>query len=217
MFTGIVQELGIIKSINFSGSVNKLKIECPITIKGVKPGDSIAVNGVCLTVCNMGETWFEADVMPETMRKTSLANLKASSRVNIEPALRVGDKLGGHLVTGHIDGTGLIKEIRKEQNAVWMNFQLAPELLKYIISKGSIAIDGISLTVAEVDFSSCSVSLIPVTFAGTVLGEKRVGDIVNIECDMIGKYIEKLAAYGDKNTSGGKGLNIDFLSENGFA
>jgi len=165
----------------------------------------------------MGDNWFEADVMPETMRRTSLANIKSSAKVNIEPALRLGDRLGGHIVTGHIDGTGTIKGIRKEQNAVWMAFQLTPEILRYIVVKGSVAVDGIRLTVAEVDVSSCSVSLIPATFDNTILGEKKVGDTVNIECDIVGKYIEKLVVSEGKNLSEKKSLDISFLSENGFA
>jgi len=217
MFTGIIQEIGIIKSVNYSGNVNKLKIECPKIVKNAKLGDSIAVNGVCLTICSMGDKWFEADVMPETMRKTSLANIKPSGKVNLEPALRLDERLGGHLVSGHIDGTGNIKEIRKEQNAVWMTLQVAPEISRYIVMKGSVSIDGISLTVAEVDSSCFCVSLIPATLANTILGEKKAGETVNIECDIVGKYIEKFLLGEGKSSAERKGLDIDFLLDNGFA
>jgi len=216
VFTGIIQELGIVKSVNYSGSVNKIKIECPKIVKNAKLGDSIAVNGVCLTVCSIGDKWFEADVMPETMRRTSLANLKPSGKVNLEPALRLDERLGGHLISGHIDGVGSIKEIRKEQNAVWMSFKATPEILRYIVMKGSVSIDGISLTVAEVDSSCFCVSLIPGTLANTILNEKKVGETVNIECDIVGKYIEKFLLGEGESFTERKGLDIDFLSDNGF-
>lgn len=217
MFTGIIQEIGTVKAVNFSGSTNKLRIECKEIIKDAKLGDSIAVNGVCLTVCGMGDTWFEADVMPETMRRTGFANLKRTAKVNLEPALKLGDRLGGHLVSGHIDGVGKVREIRREQNAVWMTFEVQPEIIRYVILKGSAAIDGTSLTVTEVDAGSFSVSLIPATLTGTILGEKKAGDTVNIECDMVGKYIEKLIMQKDKDSAVQNALSMDFLSDNGFA
>ncbi|MGE5473021.1 MAG: riboflavin synthase [Ignavibacteriales bacterium] len=216
MFTGIVKEIGTIRTISFSGNINKLRIECCETIKDAGLGDSIAVNGICLTVCNMGDNWFEADVMPETMRRTSLAGLKPSSKVNLEPALKIGDRLGGHLVTGHIDGVGKTAEIKKEQNAVWINFETSSEILKYIVEKGSVAIDGTSLTVADVDGSTFSVSLIPATLENTILGMKKIGDLVDIECDIVGKYIEKFLGIKGEKSKEKKELDIEFFTQNGF-
>lgn len=217
MFTGIVQEIGVVKAVNFSGNINKLRIECKAVMKDAGLGDSIAVNGICLTVCSMGNNWFEADVMPETMRRTSLAHLKPSAKVNLEPALKIGERLGGHFVTGHIDGVGEIKESKREQNAVWVTFQASPEVLKYIVLKGSVSIDGTSLTVAEVGENTFSVSLISATLENTILGTKKIGEQVNIECDIIGKYIEKLLGTEQRNCTEKKELDMDFFSQNGFA
>jgi riboflavin synthase len=183
----------------------------------VNLGDSIAVNGICLTVVNKGSDEFTADVMPETMRKTGLENLKVGFSVNLERALRVSDRLGGHIVSGHIDGTGVIVDIAEEDNAIWLTIEAERNILKYIIMKGSVALDGTSLTVAYIDDTCFKVSLIPLTAGVTTLGSKKVGNKINIECDMIGKYVEKLFFNNiPEESSKSKGLSLDFLRENGF-
>ncbi|MDP4094610.1 MAG: riboflavin synthase [Bacillota bacterium] len=215
MFTGIIEEMGKVKSIIPGPNSIKLYIECRHILQDVKIGDSIAVNGICLTVTDMGERWFCADVMPETIRKTNLGTLKISGRVNLERTLRLSDRLGGHLVNGHIDGTGTIISTQQEDNALWLTIETSPEILRYIILKGSVALDGTSLTIADADKKSFKVSLIPMTRELTVLGIKNAGDSVNIECDVIGKYVEKLVE-GKEDPINKKELSIDFLKENGF-
>lgn len=216
MFTGIVEELGKVKSISYGSKSIKLMINCNKVIEGTRVGDSIAVNGVCLTVTDMGNELFIADVMPETLRKTSLKDLGVSSFVNLERALKLSDRLGGHLVSGHIDGTGIISEKEEEDNAVWYSIKADEEILKYIILKGSVAIDGTSLTVAYVDEAIFKVSLIPHTREVTILGAKKVGDTVNIEVDQIAKYVEKLTLFNNKDQDNKSRLSMDFLRDNGF-
>ena len=217
VFTGIVEEMGAVKKIDFYGNVNKLKISCKETLRDIKLGDSISVNGVCLTVSQLGDDWFEVDVMPETLRRTSLSTLKVGEKVNLEAALKLGARLGGHIVSGHIDCVGIIKEVKEEQNAVWIIIQVPDNLMKYIIMKGSIAIEGTSLTIANVETNNFGVSLIPTTRFITTLGYKKAGDKVNIECDIIGKYIEKLLNVNEKvHTKQGSGIDANFLQSNGF-
>lgn len=208
--------MGVVKGINYAGTVNKIKLECSIIIEGMKPGDSISVNGVCLTVAEMGDRWFEADVMPETLRKTSLDVLKVGNRVNLEPALKLGDRFGGHIVSGHIDGIGVIKHIKDEQNARWITVELPEELMKYVVMKGSVAIEGTSLTVAQVEGNTFGVSLIPTTRFVTILGQKKAGDKVNIECDIIGKYIESLIKPNEDTNGKNGGIDMEFLGQHGF-
>lgn len=217
MFTGIVEELGKVKGIARGSKSIRLSIACERVLEDAKPGDSIAVNGICLTVTDMGSGWFAADVMPETMRRTGLEKLDVSDRVNLERALRLSDRLGGHLVSGHIDGTGIIAGKIEEDNAIWVTIEASGDILRYIVMKGSVALDGTSLTVAYVDERCFKVSLIPLTAGVTTLGFKRVGDIVNIECDVIGKYVEKLVCGGRTEGNNKKDLTLDFLRENGFA
>lgn len=216
MFTGIVEEMGRVKSIVRGSSSIKLSINCTLIIRDVKLGDSIAVNGICLTATDLGNDWFTADVMPETMRKTSLYKLKPSDKVNLERALRLSDRLGGHIVSGHIDGTGTVIEKIEEDNAVWLTVEAHQDILKYIVQKGSVALDGTSLTVADVDEMCFKVSLIPMTRGVTILGMKDVGDKVNIECDVIGKYIEKLIKGQAPESGQKKDISMEFLKENGF-
>ncbi|MCX7923661.1 MAG: riboflavin synthase [Clostridia bacterium] len=217
MFTGIVEELGRVRNIVKGSSSIKLSIECKQIVGDVKLGDSIAVNGICLTVTEFGGDWFTADVMPETMRKTNLDMLSIGSRVNLERALRLSDRLGGHMVSGHIDGTGIITDKVEEDNATWVTIEAPDNILKYIVMKGSVALDGTSLTVAYVDNICFKVSLIPLTAGVTTLGFKKVGDRINIECDMVGKYIEKLLGGGEQTGTGKKkDISLDFLRENGF-
>lgn len=216
MFTGLVEEVGIVQSVLKGTKSAKIVIKADKVLKDVKLGDSISTNGVCLTVTDFKDNSFSVDVMAETMRMSSLKNLIPGSRVNLERALSLGDRLGGHLVSGHIDGIGVISSFDKEDNAVWVTIKPSPELLKYIIHKGSIAIDGISLTVAYVDERIFKVSIIPHTKDVTILLDKSIGDEVNLECDMIGKYIEKLMNFSQKDTSVNSSIDMDFLRKNGF-
>ncbi|MBU1614268.1 riboflavin synthase [bacterium] len=206
MFTGIICEIGTIKEKDSAS----LRVEAREVILGAKVGDSIAVNGVCLTVANLNESSFKAEVMPETLRLTNLGGLKIGDKTNLETALSFSDRLSGHLVAGHIDGKGRIIKKRREGNAVLFSFSLPEELTKYIIKKGSVAVDGISLTVTDVQKDSFSVSIIPHTLSQTILEEKSVGYEANIEVDLIGKYVEKLMAPKEKR------LSSDFLLEQGF-
>lgn len=191
-----------------------MSIYCQEILEDVHIGDSVSTNGVCLTVTKLYADAFAADVMPETLRKTSLNSLKAGSKVNVERALRADGRLGGHFVTGHIDGTGIIIEKKTEGNAIWIGVSAKPHIMKYIVNKGSIAIDGTSLTVAIVCEESFKVSIIPHTADVTILSIKNVGDIVNLECDILGKYIEKLIF--NKTQSQSKGITMEFLQESGF-
>lgn len=212
MFTGIIEEIGHIKSIKHGGRSVVLEIGACRVLEATQVGDSIATNGVCLTVTAMGNGFFSADVMPETMRRTGLGELRPGDRVNLERALCLNSRLGGHLVSGHIDGTGRIADRVQDENAIWITIAAAPEMLRYVIEKGSICIDGISLTVAYVDESVFKVSIIPHTQQETTLTGKRIGETVNLENDMIAKYVEKLM--GKQKITGG--LSLDFLQENGF-
>ena len=210
MFTGIIEERGIIKSIRAGGRSARVVISAAKVLEGLKIGDSLNTDGVCFTVTEFSPTSFTVDVMPETMLRSTFGKLKPGSSVNLERALRLSDRLGGHLVSGHIDGTGIISGIRKDENAVWLSIAAEEPILRYIVEKGSVAVDGISLTVVKVDSQAFVVSVIPHTQAETTVLTKKAGDAVNIECDIIGKYVEKLG-------SSGKGkINIDFLTENGF-
>ncbi|MCT4563721.1 MAG: riboflavin synthase [Maledivibacter sp.] len=216
MFTGLVEEVGVVQSVLKGRQSAKIVIKANKVLKGVKLGDSISTNGVCLTVTDFKDTLFSVDVMAETIRKSNLKNLAPGSKVNLERALRLGDRLGGHLVSGHIDGTGIISSFDKEDNAVWVTIKTTTKLLKYIVHKGSIAIDGISLTVAYVDENVFKVSIIPHTKDATILLDKSMGDEVNLECDMIGKYIEKLMDFSEKANDNRSSIDMEFLSKHGF-
>ena len=212
MFTGIVEETGTVVSAKHEGKSMQIIISAREVLAGMKIGDSINTNGVCITVVLCGPTDFTVDIMPETFRKTNLSLLSPGNKVNLERALRLGDRLGGHLVTGHVDGTGTILRIHKEENAQLYTIEAPKELLRYIVSKGSVAVDGISLTVVEQRSNSFTVSVISHTQKVTSIGSKRTGDIVNIECDMIGKYLEKLAG----KVAHEKSISMDYLIEKGF-
>ncbi len=189
-------------------------------LEGSQTGDSIAVNGVCLTVTSIHGSFFTADVMAETLRKSSLGSLSKGSHVNLERAMPMNGRFGGHIVSGHIDGTGTVVSKVKEDNAVWVKINASQDILKYIVLKGSVAIDGTSLTVAGLDDSTFSVSVIPHTASETILLQKSTGDIVNLENDIIGKYIERLLSFQNNNdyrdTCSSPALTVDFLLENGF-
>ena len=214
MFTGIVEETGRISGVKKGVRSANLRVECSDILDGTLIGDSISVNGVCLTVTAIKGNCFEADVMPETIRATNLRYLKPGDTVNLERALSPMGRFGGHIVSGHIDGTGTISEIKKEDNAVWITIEAEPEILKYVIHKGSIGVDGISLTVQYVNDRAFKIAVIPHTRDYTTLQDRKVGYKVNIECDIIGKYIEKLIVW-EKNKSS-SGVTLEYLLENGF-
>lgn len=214
MFTGIVEEVGRILAIDRSGDNYRLKIGCRKVLEGTKIGDSIATNGVCLTVVDLGEDYFKADLMRESMRRSSLGSLGENSRLNLERALSLNSRLGGHLVSGHIDGMGRIIRIDREKNAHWYSIGAGPEILRYVVEKGSIAIDGISLTVAQVDEKLFKVSVIPHTSSVTNLEDKKSGDLVNLEVDLLGKYVEKLLL--NKEEKDKEDISLDLLGQYGF-
>ena len=214
MFTGIIEEVGTVKNIHRTGNSSFIEIEAKKVLEGTQLGDSIAVNGVCLTVTYLSSSVFRADVMNETLSRSSLGSLKSGSPVDLERAMAANGRFGGHIVSGHIDGTGTISDISSDGIAVWYTISAAPDILRYIVEKGSIAIDGISLTVAKVTDSSFSVSIIPHTAAQTILVTKKIGDIVNLENDIIGKYVEKLMTPATSNAK--SNITLEFLAKNGF-
>ena len=211
MFTGIIEEIGTVRRIEHGAKGARLTIQANTVLEDTRIGDSIATNGVCLTVASMTGDSFSADVMAESLRRSSLGTLQGGSPVNLERAMAANGRFGGHIVSGHIDGTGTIASQKREDNAVWVKIKTPAPLLRYIVEKGSIAIDGVSLTVAAVTDTDFSVSIIPHTGAQTILLGKKPGDPVNLECDVIGKYVEKLTA---PHKTGG--ISTNFLAENGF-
>lgn len=214
MFTGIIEEMGTLVRLETGPIQSRIDVKAQKVLEDVKPGDSIAVNGVCLTVVRFDRGSFSADVMDETLKKSNLGSLKPGSRVNLERALRLSDRLGGHLVQGHVDGQGVIRSIEPAGIARLYRISAGPEVMRYVVAKGSIAIDGISLTVVDRDDSGFSISLIPHSAELTTLGFKQSGDSVNLESDIIGRYVEQLLA-GDPGDGGSK-LNAGFLAEHGF-
>ena len=213
MFTGIIEETGRIKKIQKGRHSAVISIQAETVLEGTKVGDSIAVNGVCLTVTGLENGMFHADVMHETLSRSALRNLVPGSRVNLERAMPANGRFGGHLVTGHIDGTGTIRQIRKEENAVWYHIRASEPLMRGIVEKGSVAVDGISLTVAAVDKREFLVSVIPHTSGHTSLPAKREGDAVNIENDCIGKYVERFLSC---ERTGSGVVTQEYLLKNGF-
>ena len=215
MFTGIIEELGTVKSLNMSGNSGSINIKAHKVLEKTQIGDSIAVNGICLTVTTLQPDGFTADVMAETVRRSSLGSAKAGDKVNLERAMSAEGRFGGHIGAGQIDGTGTIMEYRKEENAVWVTVGTSAEILELIVEKGSICIDGISLTVAAVSDSNFSVSIIPHTGEETTLLKKKPGDKVNLENDVVGKYVQKLL--GLKSPEKKKStLTMDMLRDYGF-
>lgn len=212
MFTGIIEETGMVQRIEKSAKSARLHIHASKVLEDARVGDSIAANGVCLTVTTKDKNIFTADVMNETLNRTSLRQLCHGSRVNLERAMPANGRFGGHMVSGHIDGTGVIHRIEKEGNAVWYIIRASAEILHYIVEKGSIAIDGISLTVAGVSNDEFQVSVIPHTVSQTTLGQSKVGDRVNLENDVIGKYIEKLLGAAEES----RGISEEYLKKFGY-
>jgi riboflavin synthase len=206
MFTGIVEEIGVVKET----SRDRLAFEARKVLEGAKVGDSIAINGVCLTVVSLENHGFSVNVMPETLRCTNLGRLHYSDRVNLERAMVLGGRLGGHLVLGHVDDTGEVMDVSNEETARITRISVPARLMSYIVDKGFVAVDGVSLTVANLDDFSFVVSLVTYTMENTTLGRKRPGDIVNLEADVIAKYVENL------KKRRGQGLSLEFLREYGF-
>ena len=232
MFTGIIEEIGTIRTINRGAASAVLTIAAETVLEDVHLGDSIAVNGVCLTVTSFSKKQFTADVMHETLNRSSLGTLRPGSHVNLERAMKADGRFGGHIVSGHIDGTGQIESMRREENAVWVTIACADKILDLIVEKGSICIDGISLTVAAVTNRNFSVSVIPHTGEETTLLKKKAGDPVNLENDIVGKYIQKFVDIGRNSgadrgkkpdgenaagtAKGSSGLSMEFLQKYGF-
>ena len=216
MFTGIVEEVGTLKAIQKGAHSAALTIQADKILTDIHIGDSIAVNGVCLTATAFTPKSFTADVMHETLNRTGLAALRPGSHVNLERAMAANGRFGGHIVAGHVDGVGRISDIQRDDNAIWYTIRAGENILRYVVEKGSITIDGISLTVARVDRDSFAISAIPHTVAVTVLSERRVGDSVNLETDIIGKYVEKLLQPRETEQASKSGLTRDFLSKYGF-
>ncbi|QTA86400.1 riboflavin synthase [Desulfonema magnum] len=214
MFTGIIEGLGTITSIQSSGQSRRLSLEADFILDNTKIGDSIAVSGACLTAVTLEGKQFKADVSPETLGMTTFGKAKVGDRVNLERALRLSDRLDGHLVSGHIDGTGILKHRKITDNAIIITIGVSESLSRYMIKKGSVAVDGISLTINDCDPYSFSVSIIPHTAKLTTIGFKKIGDPVNIETDMIGKYVEQFVT-GKKET-GQSSVDMAFLAKNGF-
>ncbi|MED3624057.1 riboflavin synthase [Neobacillus thermocopriae] len=218
MFTGIVEEIGLVSNIQRSGNSFVLTIEAKKILEDIHLGDSIAVNGVCLTVTSFTGNSFTVDVMPETVKATSLNEVTRGSKVNLERAMAANGRFGGHFVSGHVDGIGMIKKKRAYENAVYYEITAGPEIMKYVIYKGSIAVDGTSLTVFGVSDEGFILSIIPHTLSESVLGLKGPGDIVNLECDMIGKYVAHFLTHVSSEPAQNKkkGITEKFLEENGF-
>ncbi len=215
MFTGIVEEVGHVADLQIGEKFSRIKIYATKVLEQTQIGDSIATNGVCLTITNRTADSFEADIMGETLRKSNLGSLRRGEAVNLERAMRLESRLGGHLVSGHIDGIGEIVSMTKEKEATWMTLKASADILRYIVVKGSIAIDGVSLTIADVTAAYFKVSIIPHTQSHTILPMKKVMDKVNLEVDLIGKYVEKLLG-STHVTHKGNGMNEDFLRKHGF-
>lgn len=220
MFTGIIEETGTVVSVRKGSVSSRITFAASVVLGDVHEGDSIAVNGVCLTATDITPKTFAADVMAETMRRSSLGDLRSGDRVNMERAMLCGGRFGGHIVSGHIDGTGTVVSMKREENAVWVTVSAGPSLIKYIVEKGSVALDGISLTVASVSESEFKVSIIPHTASETTLLSKQPGSRINIECDMIGKYVEKLLGLNQDSTGNRveskSRITREMLIRNGF-
>lgn len=216
MFTGIVEEMGKIRHVALAGSSGQIAVQARKVLEGTKIGDSIAVNGVCLTVTSLQPDGFTADIMAETCRRSNLGQGRQGEFVNLERAMAADGRFGGHIVSGHIDGTGVICASKREENAVWITIGTKEDILRLIVEKGSVAIDGISLTVAKVEAGQFQVSVIPHTGEETTLLHKAVGAQVNLENDVVGKYVEKLLGIAHPEKTEESGLTMEFLREYGI-
>jgi riboflavin synthase len=213
MFTGLVEEVGKLVSIHHGAASAKLTIEAPLVAEGTRIGDSVAINGTCLTVVALQGSRLSFEAVPETLSRSSLKRVRAGDGLNLERALAVGQRLGGHFVQGHVDGTGTLLAVTENDNAHILRIGAAPELMRYIIPKGSVALDGISLTMADVAADSFTVWIIPHTYANTTLRDRRIGDALNIENDMLAKYIERLL---QARSGGSGGVTMETLASSGF-
>jgi riboflavin synthase len=213
VFTGLIEEIGTIENLKKSDNQYTVKINCSKVLKDSKIGDSIALNGMCVTIIEKGSNYFKADLTLESIARSSIKYSNVGDEVNLERALKLSDRLDGHIVNGHIDGIARIKEIKNQKNSYSYFFICDNLLSKYIVEKGSVSIDGTSLTVAYTHDNIFSVALIPLTLEKTILKNKKAGDIVNIECDILGKYVEKLFLNRNDKKSN---ISMKFLSENGF-
>jgi len=213
MFTGIIEDIGKVESVKSGVEAANLRIESEVIASDLKLGDSVSVNGVCLTVTEFNKSGFTVDAVPETMRRSNLGTLRAGSMVNLERALRVGDRMGGHMMSGHVDSKGVVQSVDQDENAWWFTISLGNEFIRYLIPKGSVGIDGISLTVVDVHEDRFTVSVIPHTWKETTLAHLKKGDEVNIECDMTAKYIERFLAFRDRPK---QDITMDYLKENGY-
>lgn len=218
MFTGIIEGLGTLKTIKSSGQAMQLEVAADFELEGTKLGDSIAVNGACLTVVHLQGRRFHVDVAPETRDKTTFGAAKIGERVNLERAMRLSDRLDGHLVSGHVDGIGYLAKRETMANAILLSFRVAPHLGRYMIKKGSVAVDGVSLTINDCDAEHFQVSIIPHTAGITTIGMKAVGAPVNIETDVIGKYVEHFitGSRQSEDKSANAGVDLDLLARSGF-
>ncbi|RNF40293.1 riboflavin synthase [Planococcus salinus] len=209
MFTGIIEEVGRVTAVRTKPQARELTISCTLILEDVKRGDSISINGVCLTVSTFTKESFTVDVIPETVKSSTIEELKTGSRVNLERAMPANGRFGGHFVSGHIDGVGIIRSEKRESNAITKTIELNDDLMKYMMLKGSIAVDGTSLTVFDVGQNTVTISLVPTTQEDSLIGEKRIGSRVNIECDLLAKYTERIQTAKPKMTR-------SWLAENGF-
>lgn len=219
MFTGIIEGLGTVRAATGAGRGMRLSVNSDFSMEDTRIGDSIAVDGACLTAVALAGMRFEVDVSPETLVRTTLRSIHPGRRVNIERALRLSDRIDGHLVSGHIDGTGRIAAKNTAEGVLWLEIAIPRELARYTIAKGSVAVDGISLTINRLTAAGFEVAIIPHTAAATTIGGKQQGDAVNIETDMIGKYVEKFLTEGGKDASAGNpegGVDLSLLSRTGF-
>ena len=217
MFTGIVEEVGTLKAIRKGAHSAVLEIQAKVVLEDIHLGDSIAVNGVCLTATSFSPSGFTADVMHETLNRSALSALRPGSRVNLERAMAANGRFGGHIVAGHVDGVGTVRRIEKDDNAIWYTIAAGPEILRYVVEKGSISVDGISRAVARVDSDSFAISAIPHTVSVTVLADRKPGDQVNLETDIVGKYVEKLLQTPPPAEEERKsGITREFLTRYGF-
>jgi len=213
MFTGIVEDRGKVLKMEHRGEMRRLTLEVPFDLTEVQPGDSININGVCLTVVDKKGRAFSVDLSPETLQRATFTRVKEGDKVNLERALRFSDRLGGHIVTGHIDGIGVVTERRMEGDFLHLRIRIPQALTRYVVQKGSIAIDGISLTVNDCQRDWIQLTLIPYTLEKTTLVDKQVGDEVNVETDILGKYVERIL---DRGRGTSRGIDLSFLKEHGF-
>jgi len=216
MFTGLIEDLGTVRQLYCGADSGKIAVATRLPMAEVRLGESIAINGVCLTVTSFGDGLFYADVSPESLSRTTLGDLQPGQQVNLERAVPLGGRMGGHLVSGHVDGVGQVVDRYQDRNAVRFTVRMPTALSRYLVEKGSVAIDGISLTVNEVGKDTFGLAVIPLSLAKTTLQERRVGSRVNIETDILGKYVERLLRFREAEPADGGSVDLEFLAKHGF-